>query len=119
MKEEGFIFASERTINRILNNITEERITEELKRQQLRDITTAESPIRLRYRDKMLEKLMPKKTESRVESKGEVRVSVDRGEEIEELLQRYDHLLIEAGDEEDPLQEDDPGEPVHTQQTDG
>lgn len=61
MKEDGFIFASERTINRILNEITEERIVEELKRQQLRDITTAESPIRLKYRDKLLEKMMPAK----------------------------------------------------------
>ena len=66
MKEEGYQYVSFRTINRILNNVSEERIIEELKRHQLRDITTADSPIRLKYRDRMLDKLMPKKLEQKV-----------------------------------------------------
>jgi hypothetical protein len=61
MTEEGFLLASERTINRILNQVPENRVVEELKRLQLRDMTTADVPIRLKYRDKLLEKMMPAK----------------------------------------------------------
>jgi len=66
MMDEGYQYVSFRTINRILNTVSDERITEELKRLQLRDITTADSPIRLKYRDKMLEKLMPRKVEQKL-----------------------------------------------------
>ena len=76
MTEEGYKYASERTINRILNEITEERIVEELKRQQLRDITTADSPIRLKYRDKLLEKMMPQKIEQKTEGSQNLKITV-------------------------------------------
>jgi hypothetical protein len=63
MTEEGFPLVSERTIRRILSQVTDKRIIEELKRFQLRGITTAEIALQLKYRDKLLDKLIPKKIE--------------------------------------------------------
>lgn len=66
MTEEGYNKVSLRTINRLLNSLEAQNYVEELKRLQLRDITIAEIPLRLKYRDKLLDKLMPRKVEQRV-----------------------------------------------------
>lgn len=78
MTEEGFPLASERTINRILNQIPENKIFEELKRLQLRSITTAEIALQLKYRDKLLERMTPAKP-SQIEITGMPPLVFDRG----------------------------------------
>lgn len=85
MTEEGFLLSSERTINRILNQVPENRIVEELKRLQLRDMTTADVPIRLKYRDKLLEKMMPvKPRQMEITGMPSLIVRFDRGLEEKE-----------------------------------
>jgi len=69
MKEDGYEYCSPRTINRILHEVPEERVLEELKRQQLRDITTADVPLRLKWRAHILDKMMPQKIEAKTEGK--------------------------------------------------
>ena len=53
---------SERTVRRDLKSSIAEDFVSELKRRQLKDIEESKDPkIRLHYRDKLLNKLMPKK----------------------------------------------------------
>ena len=68
---------------------------------------------------KLAEFFLSKKSEARVETRGTMTVAVDRGAEIEELLQSYDQVLTETSPEEGAIQKDDPGESVHPPQADG
>ena len=53
---------SERTIRRDLRSAIAEEFVSELKRRQLKDIEESQDPkTRLEYRDKLLNKLIPKK----------------------------------------------------------
>jgi len=69
MKQEGFA-ASERTVWSDLNSIEAKDYLEEILRKQLTDITIADIALRLQYRGKLLDKLLPSKIEQKVE--GEV-----------------------------------------------
>ncbi len=58
---------SERTVRRDLKSSIAEEFVRELKRRQLKDIEESKDPkIRLLYRDKLLNKLMPKKVNQTV-----------------------------------------------------
>jgi len=80
MKEEGFK-ASERTVWNDLNSTEAKDYLEEILRKQLTDITIADIGLRLKYRGKLLDKLLPSKIEQKVE--GEVRTY-----DVESLLDR-------------------------------
>jgi len=62
MKGEGFKYVSRRTISRLMTSIEATRMIEELERLQLRDIAIADIHLRLKYRAKLLDKLMPRKS---------------------------------------------------------
>ena len=66
MKKEGFA-ASERTVWSDLNGIEAKDYMEEILRKQLTDITIADIALRLQYRGKLLDKLLPSKIEQKVE----------------------------------------------------
>ena len=70
----------------------------------IQDLAGAGDKDALRYRDSIIRALLPQKRETEVKVKGEVKVS--RGEEINELLERYSTVFGRI------LQEDDSGEPV-------
>jgi orotate phosphoribosyltransferase-like protein len=76
MAEEGYWHVSLRTINRLLNSLEAQTYVEELKRLQLRDITIAEIPLRLKYRDRLLDKMMPRKVEQKIEGQQTIVVKV-------------------------------------------
>ena len=63
MSEEGYDHVSFRTINRLLNGVEASLFVDNLLRLQLRDITISDTALRLKYRDKILEKLMPRQTQ--------------------------------------------------------
>ena len=52
------------TVYRHRHSITGQKIIDELFRKQLRDIAQADPETRLKYRDKLLEKLIPQRVES-------------------------------------------------------
>ncbi len=90
MKSEGYA-ASERTVWGDLNSIEAQDYLEEILRKQLTDITIAEIGLRLKYRGRLLDKLLPSRIEQRVE--GEVRTYdvealLDRALKQEELLEK-------------------------------
>jgi len=66
MKTEGFA-ASERTVWTDLNSIEAKDYQAEILRKQLTDITIADIKTRLKYRGKLLDKLMPSKVEQKVQ----------------------------------------------------
>ena len=63
MTEEGYRRVSMHTVNRLLNGVEAKLFVDELLRLQLRDITISDTHLRLKYRDKILEKLMPRQTQ--------------------------------------------------------
>jgi hypothetical protein len=58
MENEGYKHVSTRTISRLLNSVDAQAIRDELLRRQLRDIDSADKKTRLKYRDKILGKLL-------------------------------------------------------------
>lgn len=92
LREEGFR-TSERTVWADLHSATAEDFIEELKRRQLADIALAgdDYEIRLKYRDLLLDKIMPRKVEQKTESK--IAVVVDDGKDVATLLAKYDPLF--------------------------
>lgn len=62
----------------------------------------------LRWRDSIIRALIPRKMEAEIQARVEGEVKVTRGEEIEELLERYSTVFARI------LQEDDSGEPLDT-----
>jgi len=89
MKTEGFA-ASERTVWSDLNSIEAKDYLAEILRKQLTDISLAPINLRLQYRGKLLDKLMPSKIEQKVE--GEVR-TYDVESLLDEVLKKEDEIL--------------------------
>ena len=81
MTEEGYRRVSMHTINRLLNGVEAKLFVDELLRLQLRDITISDTHLRLKYRDKILEKLMPRRVEQMVDGSSEIRVVVEDGDD--------------------------------------
>lgn len=108
MAEEGYWHVSLRTINRLLNSLEAQAYVEELKRLQLRDITIAEIPLRLKYRDRLLDKLMPRKIQHKVtgELKQEVGFPDLREADIARFITTITRIGMEAEDRV-PDQSDD------------
>ena len=81
MTEEGYRRVSMHTVNRLLNGVEAKLFVDELLRLQLRDITISDTHLRLKYRDKILEKLMPRRVEQMVDGSSEIRVVVEDGDD--------------------------------------
>jgi AraC-like DNA-binding protein len=84
---------NESTIRRNLKDESTQAFVDTLIRAQLADIVEAKTGTRLHYRDKLLEKLMPRKVESKTE--GKLDIAVDKGKDIADLLTKYDSLFLE------------------------
>jgi len=79
LKDEGFrVGTSERTVWEDLHSHYVEQLTEELIRRQLMDIALAENDFktRLHYRDRLLDKLVPKKIESKSKVSGTAEIVI-------------------------------------------
>ena len=81
------------TVDRDLKSSDIQEFIDALVQQQLIDILDAKIGPRLHYRDKLLEKMMPRKVESKTE--GKLDIVVDKGKDIAELLTKYDTLFLE------------------------
>ena len=92
---------NEKTIRRDLKSQQTSDFIDELVRQQLLDINGSDVDVRLRYRDILLGKLLPRK----IQSEANVDVKVDAGKAINELLGKYERLFSD-GSEEGDIQED-------------
>jgi len=79
MKDEGYMHVSVRTINSLLNSLEAKSFVDELLRLQLRDITTSDTALRMKYRDRLLEKLMPKRIEQQIEGATDIRIVIEDG----------------------------------------
>jgi len=71
MKDEGFA-ASERTVWNDLNSVEAKDYLAEILRKQLTDITIADIGLRLKFRGKLLDNLMPKKIEQKLDATGDL-----------------------------------------------
>ncbi len=71
MKGEGYA-ASEHTVFNDLHSVEAEDYLAEILRKQLTDITIAKIGLRLKYRGKLLDNLMPKKIEQKLEATGDL-----------------------------------------------
>jgi transcriptional regulator with XRE-family HTH domain len=100
---------NESTIRRNLKDEPTQAFIDTLMRAQLADILEAKTGTRLHYRDKLLEKLMPRKVESKTE--GKLDIAVDKGKDIADLLTKYDTLFR-------PVEERSPGKNDSHQQVD-
>lgn len=64
LRSEGYIHASQKTVSRLYQHLKKDHgevLIEELQRQQLADITLIDSrELKLKYRDRLLDKLMPR-----------------------------------------------------------
>lgn len=67
MRDEGFKIAIA-SVYRHRHSITASQMVEEITRRQLRDIAQADMPLALKYRDKLLEKMMPHKIEQHLDA---------------------------------------------------
>lgn len=83
MIAEGFA-ASERTVWDHQQNAEAQAFLKELLRRQLGDITIAPREERLKYRDKLLGKLIPTRIEQRINHDGEVEVTIPDLEGLDE-----------------------------------
>jgi IS30 family transposase len=79
------------TVDRDLKSSDVQEFIDALVQQQLIDILDAKIGPRLHYRDKLLEKMMPRKVESKTE--GKLDLAVDNGKDITLLLTKYDSLF--------------------------
>ena len=71
---------SEKTIDRDLKSTQITAFIDEIQRQQLDDIQHEEkSYVRMQFRDKLLDKLMPKKVEQRVSGLAPLQIIFDAG----------------------------------------
>ena len=73
---------SEKTVDRDLASQDTQQFTNELIRQQILDIKQSKPAIRLHYRSDLLDKLLPKKLEQKIEGAESFRVEIiDNSEE--------------------------------------
>lgn len=82
------------TVYRKRHSITAQEIIDELMRKQMRDIARTDVPdTRMKYRDKLLEKLIPQRIESLSMQKIEQHVKVDATETEDEILSKASAIL--------------------------
>ena len=97
LKKEGFIMGiSERQIFTDLRSTQALAVVDEIKRKQLSDIAIASSvSVRLKYRDKLLGKIIPKKIDVSSRQAGEVK----HKHEFTGLLSDFAELFPTAGED--------------------
>lgn len=90
LRGEGYR-AGEKTVWSDLHTDEAKAFIEELLRKQFADITLAgeDLELRLRFRDKLLDKFMPQLIKKKIE--GELKV--DAGSDVKELLEQYNKLI--------------------------
>lgn len=82
------------TVYRKRHSITAQEIIDELMRKQMRDIARDDnSDLRMKYRDKLLEKLIPQRVESLSVQKIEQHVKIDATEDEDEVLSKAARIL--------------------------
>jgi len=82
------------TVYRHRHSITATQIIDELMRKQMRDIAKEDdSDVRMKYRDKLLEKLIPHRVESLSVQKIEQHVTIDATEDEDAVLSRAARIL--------------------------
>ena len=82
------------TIYRHRHSLTAQEIIEELMRKQMRDIAKEDnSDLRMKYRDKLLEKLIPQRIEAVSYEKIEENVTVNVTENEDEILSKAASIL--------------------------
>ena len=125
MRSEGYSKISERTVERFWASIRKDsgayppwscEMVEELQRQQLADITMVdERELKLKYRDRLLEKMMPR----RVEQVGSVKQEIDVKHDVsDEQLARFIPVIADMvmGEQtrraDHPDDQEDPQEPL-------
>lgn len=101
MLDEGYKRVSRRTVQRLIHSADGREMAEQLLMLQLRDITQADISLRLKYRDRLLDKILGRPStlinieQSQTEQKLEVRGT--RYEwSIEQLLGEYGEEISEA-----------------------
>jgi len=94
LREEYSIHIGLATVYRKRHSITAQEIIDELMRKQRRDIAKEEnSDVRMKYRDKLLEKLIPQRIESLSLQKIEKHVTIDATEDEDACLSRAARIL--------------------------
>ena len=82
------------TVYRHRHGLTAQQIIDELIRKQMRDIAKEEdSDVRMKYRDKLLEKFIPQRIESLSVQKIEHRVKIDATEDEDKILSKAAAIL--------------------------
>ena len=82
------------TVYRHRHSITAQQIIDELMRKQMRDIAKeGDSDLRMKYRDKLLEKLIPQRIESYLRQEIEQTVKIDATEDEDEILSKAAAIL--------------------------
>lgn len=84
MKKEGFKVALA-TVYRMRHSFTASQMVEEITRRQLRDIAAATPALALKYRDRLLEKMMPHKIEQQTTVRNDV-MPFELDQDIKTLL---------------------------------
>jgi len=82
------------TVYRHRHSITAQQIIDELMRKQMRDIAKEDnSDLRMKYRDKLLEKLIPHRIEELSIQHIEEKVTIDVTENEDEILSKAASIL--------------------------
>jgi len=93
-REEYSIHIGLATVYRKRHSITAQEIIDEIMRKQLRDIARDDSSdLRMKYRDKLLEKLIPQRIESLSVQKIEQHVKIDATEDEASILSKAVSVL--------------------------
>lgn len=101
---------SDTTIDRDLKSSDAQAFVEELIRQQILDIKQAKLPMRLSFRSDLLDKLLPKKMEQKIEGSTTQNVNYHGSN----LLAEYDAIIrAEMAKEKGNIPKDNPAEQVH------
>jgi len=88
---------NEKTIDRDLKSVDVKIVVDELIRRQLDDMEHEEKGyVRLQFRDKLLEKLMPRKVEQQVTGEMKQKLEVDKPViTVEDLIGEYGDVILD------------------------
>lgn len=79
MNEDGYKHISPRTVSRLLKEAKKTEFADELIQQQLRDITISDTALRLKFRDKLIDKFNPPQSKLEVKGLAPIQIIFDEG----------------------------------------
>ena len=104
------------TVKRDLQSVQANEFSDELVRQQLADITTSNEPrLRLEFRDRILDKIIPRRAKIQQNIKQEVSGDLKVGADIDQLIAQYSSVIENVANRD--LQKNNPREQVDTTHT--